>query len=302
MSTAVETPPIFLRNTLASGRIHSGYVISGLGEAARRAAIEFGRAIVCDGEPSETRPCEDCRPCRLSGSQGEPARIDGEDKKGPAFCHVGNHPDLYLVERGLDDSVIRVEQVRALQRSMRLSAREGGRRVAIFSDAEQMNVNAQNALLRLLEEPPPETCLLLATSSVSSLLATIRSRCIRVALPAEQVRDLRSPDAPESVRAIVARLDEIHGYGIPELLDWAEEYRGRPILMADALNELLGTACDWLHERICRSVGEGATSVHAELEAYRALMRCRREFSRHNTNSQMTAERGLFAVRGAIHS
>jgi DNA polymerase III delta prime subunit len=302
MSTAVETPAIFLQKTLASGRIHSGYVISGVGEAAQSAAIEFARAIVCDGEPSETRPCEACRPCRLSGSPTEPVRIDGEGKKGPAFRHVGNHPDLYVVERGLEDSVIRVEQVRALQSSMRLAAREGGRRVAIIAEAEEMNLHSQNALLRLLEEPPPKTCLLLATNSVSSLLATIRSRCIRVALPAEKVCDLRGADTPESVRAIVARLDEIHGYGISELLDWAEEYKGRPILMADVINELLGTACDWLHERICRTVGEGATSVHAELEAYRTLMRCRREFSRHNTNSQMTAERGLFAVRGAIHS
>jgi hypothetical protein len=165
-----------------------------------------------------------------------------------------------------------------------------------------MNTNAQNALLRLLEEPPPETSLLLTTSSVQSLLATIRSRCIRVPLPAQEVRDLRSPDASEEVREIVARLDEIHGYGIPELLDWAEQYRGRPTLMADSVNELLGTACDWLYERIRRTVKEGDVSVKPELEAYRALQRCRRDFSRHNTNSQMTVERGLFSVRGAIHS
>lgn len=302
MSTAVETPAIFLRKTLASGRIHSGYVISGIGETALNAAIDFARAVVCDGEPTGTRPCEACRPCQLSGHAGDEVRIDGEGKKGPAFAHVGNHPDLYLVERGVEDSVIRVEQVRALQKSMRVGAREGGRRVAIFADAEEMNANAQNALLRLLEEPPPETSLLLTTSSVHSLLATIRSRCIRVPLPAQEVRDLRSPDAPEEVREIVARLDEIHGYGIPELLDWAEEYRGRPTLMADPVNELLGTACDWLYERIRRTVGEGGVSVKPELEAYRALQRCRRDFSRHNTNSQMTVERGLFAVRGAIHS
>ena len=191
MSTAVETPAIFLRRTLESGRIHSGYVISGIGEAALNAAIQFARAVVCGGDPQGERPCEACRACQLSGSPSEAVKIDGEDKKGPAFTHLGNHPDLYLVERGVEDTVIRVEQVRALQKSMRVAAREGGRRVAIFADAEEMNANAQNALLRLLEEPPPGTTLLLATSSVHSLLATIRSRCIRVPLPAQEVRDLR---------------------------------------------------------------------------------------------------------------
>jgi len=302
MSTAVETPAIFLRRTLESGRIHSGYVISGIGEAALNAAIQFARAVVCGGDPQGERPCEACRACQLSGSPSEAVKIDGEDKKGPAFTHLGNHPDLYLVERGVEDTVIRVEQVRALQKSMRVAAREGGRRVAIFADAEEMNANAQNALLRLLEEPPPGTTLLLTTSTVHSLLATIRSRCIRVPLPAQEVRDLRGPEVPDEVREIVARLDEIHGYGIPELLDWAEEYRGRPTLMAARVNELLGTASDWLYERIRRNVEAGSGSVKPELEAYRALHQCRRDFSRHNTNSQMTVERGLFALRGAIHS
>ena len=86
--------------------------------------------------------------------------------------------------------------------------------MAIFADAEEMNANAQNALLRLLEEPPPGTTLLLATSSVHSLLATIRSRCIRVPLPAQEVRDLRGPEVPDEVREIVARLGE-------EGIDWS---------------------------------------------------------------------------------
>src|SRR6185503_13422081 len=97
---------------------------------------------------------------------------------------------------------------------------EGGRRVAVVADAEWLNQEAQNALLRLLEEPPPRTTLVLVTATPAGLLATVRSRCQKVALAAERVDPLAAPGAD----AWVARLDALPRTPLPALLDWAEEF------------------------------------------------------------------------------
>jgi hypothetical protein len=285
-----------------SGRIHSGYLISGAGDAPREAALEFARAIVCGGEGDGERPCEVCRSCRLSGAESKTVKIDGRGKKGPFFRHIGEHADLYWVERGSEDTRVRVDQIRKLRSVLSRAGTEGGRRAAVIGDARWLNAEAQNALLRVLEEPPPQTSLLLVTNSASSLLATIRSRCVRVAFPGEAVRDLRSPEEPESVRSLVARLDKIHALGLPQLLDWAEEYRGKRAVTVEQVDELLAVSCDWLHERVLRAVAEGRTALGDELDAYRTVLECRRELTRRNTNSQMTAEKSLFAIRSAVRS
>lgn len=70
-----------------------------------------------------------------------------------------------------------VDDIRALNGFFQMSAAEGGRRVVIVDDADEMNVNAANALLKMLEEPPARATLLLISHQPSSLLPTIRSRC-----------------------------------------------------------------------------------------------------------------------------
>lgn len=298
MSTATESAAILLRESLASGRIHSGYLISGADDAPREVALEFARALACEAEGH--RPCESCRSCRLSGEDGESIVLDAE--KGPFFRHIGDHADLYWVERGATDSQVRIRQIRELQGAISRAATEGGRKVAVVAEAELMNNSAQNALLRLLEEPPPLTSILLVATRASALVATIRSRCIRVALPSEAVRDLRGGDEPEDVRSLVARLDAIHTLGMPQLLDWAEEFRGKRDVTLEQVDEFLAISCDWLHERVLRAVREGRGAVDGELEAYRTILSCRRELTRRNTNVQMTAERTLFAIRSAVRA
>ena len=83
---------------------------------------------------------------------------------------------------------MRIGQIRAVQQALRLRSHEGGRRAAVIADAEWLNQEAQNALLRLLEEPPPQTALLLVAATASGLLATVRSRCQRVAFPRPEPR------------------------------------------------------------------------------------------------------------------
>ena len=105
----------------------------------------------------------------------------------------GGEPAVHLVRRGGAGSTdkdreknfadgkfskeIRVDDLRGLNKFMHLSVADGGRRVVIIDDADVMNVNAANALLKILEEPPVRTTILLISHQPSSLLPTIRSRC-----------------------------------------------------------------------------------------------------------------------------
>jgi hypothetical protein len=240
--------------------------------------------------------CGECPGCRRSQPREEIA-IDGTGHSGPLFRHVGDHPDLFWVERGADDTRVRIGQIRALQHALRLAAGEGGRRVAVIADAEWLNQEAQNALLRLLEEPPPRTSLVLVTASPAGLLATVRSRCQRVVLAPERSDPLAAPEAA----GWVARLDALPHTPLPALLDWAEEFRGQRASAAAQLEDWLALASAWLRRRIGERVAGGG-AVRGELDAARTLSQCRQALAQHNANPQMTAERALFALQTAVRS
>jgi DNA polymerase-3 subunit delta' len=90
--------------------------------------------------------------------------------------------------------VIRVDEVRELTKFIHLSAPDGGYRVVIIDDADLMNTSAANALLKILEEPPAKTLLILISHQPSGLLPTIRSRC--------RTLPLRTLDSPEVAEAM----------------------------------------------------------------------------------------------------
>ncbi len=96
---------------------------------------------------------------------------------------AGSEPGLFAVRRPYDEktkklkSQITVDEVRRLKNFFALSSADGGRRVVIVDSADEMNVSAANALLKLLEEPPADTIILLISHQPSRLLPTIRSRC-----------------------------------------------------------------------------------------------------------------------------
>lgn len=284
-----RSPEDLLHDALASERIHSAYLLSGPGPGPRAAALAFLRGLVCSG--SGPRPCEACDDCRRSQPGGEPLALDGAGKKGPLLRHVGDHPDLLWVERGADDTRVRIGQVRALQASLRLRSHSGRRRAAALADAEWLNAEAQNALLRVLEEPPEGTSLVLVASSASGLLATLRSRCQRVVWPPEPMSVVDEQWA--------TRFDDLRRASVPELLDWAETYRGVRAEAAARVGELLEAGSAWLHARATRAVHEGGRDPAATLDAFQTLAAARKALAQRNANPQMVAERALFALREA---
>lgn len=115
--------------------------------------------------------------------------------------HSQGHPGVVTIERSVNESTgklrseIVIGDVRKLTAFFSQTASEGGWRIAIIDAADEMNVNAANALLKLLEEPPERAILLLIAHSPGRLLPTIRSRCRPLAL---------KPLADDSVRAVLA--------------------------------------------------------------------------------------------------
>ena len=155
-----------LRKATASSRLAHAYLFHGPeGVGKRLLALALVRTLVCrtgDG-------CGDCASCR---------RVDHH-----------NHPDLHLLEPA--DGVIKIDQVRKVQRELSLRPLEATKKVCLIDNAEAMNPSAANALLKTLEEPSGDSLLILLTAHPEGLLPTIRSRCQNLAfgrLPRELLR------------------------------------------------------------------------------------------------------------------
>lgn len=143
-----------LKKALGTGRLAHAYLFvgpPGVGKTAT--ALEFAKALQCSSPADDA--CDQCRACRK--------------------VMEGAHPDVIWVEP--QGRQILVEQVRELQRRLMYKPLEGSRRVAILKDAQELNLQAANALLKILEEPPGDTVMVLVADSESSLLPTVVSRC-----------------------------------------------------------------------------------------------------------------------------
>lgn len=122
-------------------------------------AMQLARALLC-AAPRDGAGCGQCHGCRLFAA--------------------GTHPDLAVVGLIEEAKSVTVDQIRALGDFLALRPHTAARKVVVISPAEAMNLNAANALLKLLEEPPLGSMLLLVSSHPARLPATIRSRCNRV--------------------------------------------------------------------------------------------------------------------------
>lgn len=157
-----------LKSHLAAERVRHAYLVTGpVGIGKRTLALRFAQALNCERaeEPGGVCRQPDCRPCRLT----------------PA----GSYPDLHLVA---PEESIKIGQVRELQARLALAPYEGRWQVAVLHDFQLATESAANAMLKLLEEPPPRVVLILTAPSEEDLLATVVSRCEVLALrPVDRV-------------------------------------------------------------------------------------------------------------------
>ncbi len=202
----------------ASGRMHHAWLIAGpkgIGKATL--AYRFARQLLGD------------------------AKLDPDHPVARRIA-AGAHADLFTLQRTVNPtskklrSEIVVDDVRAAGEFLRLTPAEGGWRVVVVDRAEDLNRNAANALLKLLEEPPSRAVLLLACSSAGRLPPTIRSRCRRLIL-----RPL--PDAT-MVKLLARMLPDLSEDERLRLTTLAEGSPGRAVALADQAGIALAALVD----------------------------------------------------------
>jgi DNA polymerase III subunit delta' len=201
-----------LRRLFDSGRLPHALLLGGprgIGKATL--AFRLARFVLAQSAGDGTQPA-------LLGNSADLGLAIPPDSGVFRRVASGGHADLLTVERAYDPrrrrlrSEIVVDDTREISAFLRLTAAEGGWRVVIVDGADEMNRNAANALLKILEEPPRRTLLLLVAHSPGRLLPTIRSRCRRLALaplPPDIVGELLAryrPDLPEAEAAAVTAL------------------------------------------------------------------------------------------------
>lgn len=199
---------------------------SGLGKTLL--ARTFAQALLCEAPAPNGLPCGACPSCR--------------------WFEQGNHPDFRMVEpEALSESVeseggresksapsrqIRIEQIRELQGFLGVGTHRGGNRVIVVRPAEAMNAATANALLKSLEEPPPSTVFVLASSAADRLLPTIRSRCQRVRVPVADAGIALPWLEAQGVRNAAAALAFAGGAPLLVVEEAADEARVRGNLFA----------------------------------------------------------------------
>jgi len=216
-----------LAEAMRSGRMHHAWLITGpMGIGKATLAFRFARRLLAGGADT--------------GELSLPA-------EHPVFRRVAaaSHADLLTVEREWDPKrkklrgEIIVDDVRRVSEFLRRTPAEGGWRVVVLDGAEDLNRNAANALLKVLEEPPSRAVLLMTCAAAGRLLPTIRSRCRRLRLGPLADADLLAllrQYRPELDDDATGRLVTLAEGSIGRALQLAE---GEGIGFAELVNQVL---------------------------------------------------------------
>jgi DNA polymerase-3 subunit delta' len=281
-----------LRHALASGRLAHAFVFAGPpGVGKRSTALALARAALCSNAPGTG--CTTCLECHLVGA--------------------GSHPDVFLEDLATAQAeratatMVSIEQVRRVAAALALRPVRGTRKFGIIDQAERMTQEAQNALLKTLEEPRGEATLVLAASNLDALLPTIRSRCQRLLFAPladdqladllvahgidataarraaalaggslDRARELVSGEGFERTEEVRSSLASVERLSIPERLDLAAALspRGERNRAQQALTT--ATVLDLFRERLVEAARAAESSPADAADSYERLAAVRR--------------------------
>jgi len=197
----------------------------GIGNLAFAEAL--ARALLCENRRPDGRACGSCTACKWmeQGSHPDFRRLEPET---PAEA-------VEAEEEGTDRKPrvqISIDQVRNLTGFINVSSHRGGPKVVLIHPAEALNVNAANALLKGLEEPPPRTYFMLVAHRWHQLLPTIRSRCEQIALASPSREAARAWLEQQGLRDADLALAQAGGAPLLALAADEEYWRQRQALLA----------------------------------------------------------------------
>jgi DNA polymerase-3 subunit delta' len=233
---------------------------AGLGKSAM--AEQLAKALLCPEE--EPGACGHCQSCRIFKSGSHPdLHVLQSDK---LTTEVNNVFSVYAPRYLEDENIrkkrkkpsadIRIDQVRAVIPDINTRPQMSRCRVIVVNQAEDMNVNAANSLLKSLEEPPPDTYFLLISHEAGRLVPTIRSRCNRV--------DIRPPDRKIAVEWLSTQLAA--GLDAESLLDSAA---GLPLLALAYAQGSEDREIDLVQQMMIRLATKQVDAVYATRELLR---------------------------------
>jgi DNA polymerase-3 subunit delta' len=170
--TSNERVKNLLRRILENGRVPGALLFAGEeGVGKKLFALELARALNCRS-PQGIEGCGKCAACLRTGKFNFPTSVDSDDWKEIIWT---DHPDVGMVVA--PKRLLLVDQMRAIEREANYRPYEGKARVFLIDDADKLNEPSANALLKVLEEPPHTSHIVLLTSRPAMLLPTILSRC-----------------------------------------------------------------------------------------------------------------------------
>ena len=151
----------YINNAVSTGKISHAYIVNGeRGSGKKLIASLFAAALLCESDGVE--PCNKCHSC---------IQVD-----------TGNHPDLIRLVREKENT-ISVEEVREqINNTVSIKPYQSNYKIYIIPGADKMTVQAQNALLKTIEEPPSYAVIILITTNQEAFLPTILSRCVQLKL------------------------------------------------------------------------------------------------------------------------
>lgn len=200
-----ESAKALLSAAVDGGRFPHALLIEGpAGSGKKHLARLFAQAAVCTAGP---KPCGMCAQCRKAET---------------------GHPDITLVQGDGSAKSMGVDVIRNLREQASIVPNEAAHKVFILADADCMNVQAQNALLKILEEPPAYMLFVLTAQSRAAFLPTVQSRCVSVTLggvtetEALSVLETRLSELPRE--ELVSRV-RLYGGCIGAVLDSASDDR-----------------------------------------------------------------------------
>ncbi|MCK4384794.1 MAG: AAA family ATPase, partial [candidate division Zixibacteria bacterium] len=189
-----EIPKKILSGALKKDMLASAYLFYGeVGTGKWALALELAKAINCEND--ENQGCDNCLSCRKIDKLIHPdvkvifpvpfssaktqAQLDKRQEEMERFKKE-KIKDPYTIVKFEKNVNIPVDQIREMQRQLCLKPFEGKRKVVIIAEVENMHPASANSLLKTLEEPPPDSNLILTTTDINQLLPTVVSRCQQI--------------------------------------------------------------------------------------------------------------------------
>lgn len=197
-----------LKNALRTGHISHAYMIQGEKESGKAMIADlFAQALVCEDDRTDELkpiPCGTCRSCHQAMNR--------------------NHPDIIYVQHE-KPNVISVDEIRTqVAGDVDIKPYQSDRKIYIIADAEKMNVQAQNALLKTLEEPPSYVTILLLCSNTEAMLPTIMSRVVLLGI---------KPVSDELVKKYLRKNVEMSDFRVNLCVSFARGNIGKAKMLAE---------------------------------------------------------------------